>query len=418
MLYSHINTHCANRIAFSAAIKVAARASALFQVISKTALKALDCILCALSLHFRARTIEGACVKFRQLSLYSWSDYEEKVLKLRQTLAKADQENGASCERVFTNPELLEQVLLNGLRGGCLESSSKSALYGDLNKLEQAYERLYQECNDRAWAHKRAFDPLLFGNLPFAWTQLTHEGRQSKLIRMPAPIIDQGNETIIAPEFCAYMRHLKDQRQRHLYANLMDRHNGNEKRRSQTLLEWSRTTPALDYASLDKNSSFYINRMGNMSFQQLRQDTKNWLLSHEHHIWPLEQGQLVELVDRALTNIDQAFEQVFFDATSQKRYLDLAHTECLRLLYIQLQPHSINISCKNCIDRGASQQVLLAAWNEYSQGRPFWSEEKGALILTSAYLVSGRAMQKNRFDRCIEALRYIEKLQSKQERVE
>ena len=289
----------------------------------------------------------------------------------------------------------------------------------DLDSLERVYRRLYRRYGDVSAPLHRAFDPLLLGNLPYFWRTLEFDEHSTALIRMPVATRDLGDAFEITSEFQSYIKALGQKKERHLYVNLMDKTRGNEAGRSRALQEWAATSPpGLILASLDKNSAFYLSggchRKKSLHLAKLRKSTKVWLANTELHQWPFnfqelngriqEAQQVVE--DKLLFPPNQILEQAIC-----RTYLDLVQTELLHQLLREAQPTSVNISCKNCIDRGPCQQVLLSSWLDQIHGKPLFDTSKALLMLLPAWLVSGRAMQLKRFERSLLALRTLTQIQ-------
>lgn len=321
---------------------------------------------------------------------------------------------GKLYEKFFDNNELVVQVnevfdtekLTTPLR----EITTLSAL-GD------SYERLFNRFGDKGLPMNTPFDPMAHGNLPYVWHHLTFHWGTLPLIRMPAATQDRSDGPVITTEFTKFIEHLQHQGKAHFYVNLMSQTSGNEAKRSRALKAFASTQPNLLYASLDKNSSMYssggCNAADNLQKGALFLKARRWLLDPKYHQWPISNLKIVQLVSSTMFQVEQALDLPDVVTKAQCRTIfDLVQTDLIRRIIDKLKVQSANISCKNCIDRGPCQQVLLSSWHDYLASDRIFDASRASLMLVPAWLVSGRAMQKVRFDRCLKVLETLEVRQS------
>lgn len=373
----------------------------------------------------RVRAREGGCERFvdrRIVSLWQRSldlatapnrrGLERALHRLRDRPALG--ENIERIEHLFDNrqlPPLLAEIF-------CEDWALNPAnLPTDLEMLRGLYNKICARCGDASAPTTRAFDPILFGNLPYTWRKLEFQGGSSALIRMPVITRDIGGAFAISPEFQSYLSALSRKGERHLYVNLMDKNRGREAGRSQALRAWAETNPpGLVLASLDKNSAYYSSGgcswSKSVNLANLRQTSSTWLMDSKYHQWPFEARELAGRIEGAQERVEEL--PLFSRGKPLSRadcrtYLDLVQTELLHQLLLSTRPKSTNITCKNCIDRGPCQQVLLASWVDRARDRPAMDISKALLLLVPAWLVSGRAMQRERFERCLGALQVLER---------
>lgn len=395
--------------------------------VQKAASKALKMLL----IPFKAmrsrkvRVFEGACDQLDRNIIALWQNSlgfninpDRRGLEecLNQVRDSANQNFSSATQRLnhyFNNKSIAAEVE----KSFCDRFGLKIDELMTIEEAKAAYFRIYAELGDQSLTHHQLFDPLHWGNLPYIWTSLQIDSTKTDLIRMPAATRDTPNGCLIAEEFASFVRSLERQDRRHCYVNLMNKHCGNEQRRSQTLSNFARECLKANqsnfiFASLDKNSPQYLS--GNCSksktlhLQQLRESVHHWLLDPYFNQWPLPEDELRNQVKDALAQTEEILhlpENV--DQNLCRAFYDCAQTEMLRRLMKQFRPHTMNISCKNCIDRGPSQQVLLSSWLDRLQNRPFFDSARAVCLLAPAWLVSGRAMQKDRFERCFDALKVI-----------
>lgn len=340
----------------------------------------------------------------------------EQSLQLLRSDAIGNDIKNKPFENLFDNQNLAP--LLTAIAKDQLSLNPETDLR-DLDGLERAYRRLYRLYGDASSPLNRPFDPLLFGNLPYFWRTLEFDGYAASLIRMPAATRDVGNTFEITSEFQGYISALSRKKKCHLYVNLMDKIHGNEAGRSRALQQWATASPpGLALASLDKNSAFYLSggcyRKTSLHLVELRNLTKLWLANAKLHQWPFDFSDLDVRIQKAQKLVEETLafspNQTVERATC-RIYLDLLQTELLHQLLHNIKPASVNISCKNCIDRGPCQQVLLTSWLDLNQGKPLFDISKALLMLLPPWLVSGRAMQFKRFERCLSVLRTLSQIQ-------
>jgi hypothetical protein len=276
------------------------------------------------------------------------------------------------------------------------------------------------------------FDPILQGNIPFSWCRLPSSNSQGTfLVRMPTATRDilgtDGKRTAsveITEEFKAYIESMQDRGEKHLYVNLMSLADGHEAIRSNTLVAFGQNhSDACVVISLDKNSPFYTqkNEPVSQAKDEFFDKVLHSLRDPKRYSWPssLPDDQLRHYQKVAVSLARNLCKGE--NVLSRHRrcvLLDIVHTEMIRLLTTHYQPTTMNISCRNCIDRGVAQQIEVVAAMSTNPQKEILSKPGLAFTLGSAFLVSNRVMQVDRFARLVSVLDVLLKTKSAESAVD
>ncbi len=416
---------CAHHLGFLSH-RTSRAVSSLSQRIQGVAKRALSKLLASSLNPFHPRRAqEGRCAQLDQSVIALWQkslnfakppDRRGLDLCLNELRSEAQSSISARNERFahhFNNKALSAQIA----KSLCDHFGLAPTQVADLEGVRWGYQKVFARLGDRSWPQKRLFDPLAWGNLPYTWTSLRYESNATDLIRMPAVTRDLPYGCQIAEEFAAYIDTIDRLNHLHLYVNLMDKRHGNEKMRSRVLDEWVKERNkmkkrGLILISLDKNSPHYSSGLCGKSESIERSQFKErlfaWLRDPLLHHWPIKGDELDHIIKEAIDRVEGTLKlPLRVDQRSCRAFLDFAQSEMLHRFLAKLVPQSMNISCKNCIDRGPAQQVLLSSWLNYLEGQAVFDADRALMLLAPAWLVSGRAMQRDRFDRCISALEML-----------
>lgn len=259
--------------------------------------------------------------------------------------------------------------------------------------------------------HSHLEDHFLRGNLPSVLFTI-HQTCSTTVLRMAHPL---GNFPKIAwpwtspeihPEFIAFVQ----SQPRHLYINLMKR-KGVEAAATHTIESLEQKISSLSVVTLDKNSNFYWQdknhypeKMQSSLFKQLLQEK---LLSQNGHFYwskDLEPKRL----EQNLLAISETVHTLYFgqkeDLNRQERqdYIELFYLAVLNELVQGLSPSSMNITCRQGMDRAPS---LFTLWM-YQKGVGT-EAEIAALLLTAPILIDNRPSHKSRIERFVSAAKRI-----------
>jgi len=252
-------------------------------------------------------------------------------------------------------------------------------------------------------------DQFLLGNLPSALS-IQKGSIKTQLIRFGQPLINNSkmlwwcNSPILSPEFKVFL----NLHSTHLYVNLMKRQ-GVEGPLSMGLETLENEFPHLYVITLDKNSSFYKQDeemypevMESLSFQNIFLDhllKKNGNYFWSNHIdkstWKQELQQII------LTIHESTFRgKETLNKTERQDFIELVYLMILDKLVERWHPASMNITCRQGMDRGPSLSTLWLLQNQQLSDR-----EAAAFLLTPSLLIHNRPIHAPRIKRLISAAR-------------
>lgn len=201
-------------------------------------------------------------------------------------------------------------------------------------------------------------DQTFAGNLP-SWIA---DYNGTSIIRMGQPVCGQNgwrgmaSVLYVAPEFRQFLQGQKS----HLYVNLMKR-KGNEGLFSQKIEILERDLPNVRVVTLDRNSKFY-NQDEETS---LAKDAfKKSFLAHlqgPDYYWSGKLDNWIQNLHTILEDVDNRYfpDRASLSPTERRNFIELTHLAILDALQAQIQPQTMNITCRQGIDRGPS---LTALW--------------------------------------------------------
>lgn len=254
-------------------------------------------------------------------------------------------------------------------------------------------------------------DQFLHANLPSKIGTLHH---QTELIRMGQPIRDIPGfiwfwpSQEVSPEFLLFL----ESQPSHLYINLMKR-KGSEGSKTKAIEALEKKVAHLYVVTLDKNSSFYSQSPDkfptiwkNSEFKKafLRQlQDKNGHYFWSHHLsdqsW---QEELIEIINQVHTYYFS--NQVELTRQERQDFIELAYLLILDRLVEKWKPASLNVTCRQGIDRGPS---LMALWMIH-QGL-IDEREAAVQLLAPPLIVRNRPSHRSRIERFSSALRIVKK---------
>jgi hypothetical protein len=258
-------------------------------------------------------------------------------------------------------------------------------------------------------------DQYRHGNIPFLL--FTLKGPiQTKVLRMGYPMdtINRLHLPWISPQVYPEFLFFIQTQSSHLYVNLMKR-NGTESSATKALELLENDFSNFSAVTIDKNSDFYWQDkhqypaiMDAAAFKKefLKQLTnKNgdfyWSKNLNIDEWTL---QLNFIIDKT----HQSFfaNQTMLNQKERLDFIELSYLSILDALVDQLRPASMNITCRQCMDRGPSLYVLwMLQKNEVTEA------ELPALLLAPPLLIHNRPSHPSRIIRFISAAQRIASFQ-------
>ena len=255
---------------------------------------------------------------------------------------------------------------------------------------------------------KPSDDQFLNGNLPFFLFRLPNLW-QTQVIRMGYPLPTSskfnfsGKQPLPYPEFATFL-----QQQPHLYVNLM-RRQGKEKTASLALEQLEKIYPLLSVVTLDKNSAFYLQENSKkpmkvevfktLFLQQMLKKEGSYFWSSKLHkqVWDQTLKKILDLVHQRYFESNKALSQ-----KERLNFIELTYLEILEHLADQLQVASMNITCRQCMDRGPSLYVLWMCKRGLLN-----QEQVKALLLCPPLLLHSRPSHRAKVNRFVQALKQV-----------
>lgn len=263
--------------------------------------------------------------------------------------------------------------------------------------------------SDSDWADDK--DSLSSGNLPSMQFTLT-EPHPLTVFRMGEPLMESPllpawlAYPTVTPEFYLFLKLQKG----HFYVNLMKRE-GVEKKSSQVLEQLTETVPGFHLVTLDSNSPFfwqdeayYPELMEGEAFASLF--LENMKKKEGLYFWPSElrnegwNNELASIIDKTKKTY---FPQAASLSREERRIvIDLVYLEVIDALVKRWKPSSLNITCKQGVDRGPA---LMTLWMLKHLSPP--PAETAALLLAPPLLIRGRASHLSRIERWVKTLPFV-----------
>lgn len=334
--------------------------------------------------------------------------HEQLVLNLRQLLLRPEQKVNADA--------LVNWLFLKSNRN----ESTLKYFYNIVNSPNGDIFSFLEKTQSELSTHpqftglknqSRSEDHFFKGNLPavlFTLGQPPH----TTVIRMAQPVermtrLKMPWTTLgIQPEFMSFIEAQKG----HLYINLMKRH-GLEGSASKTIENLDGKVEGFSVVSLDKNSKFYWQHEMHypeiLSYPQFKKKLHTHLTKKSGYYWSsnLHSGRWEERLIKMTSKVHQTYfdEKPQLNREERRDFIELLYLEILNALVEDLQPKSMNISCRQCMDRGPSVYVL---W--MYQKKLINHKEMAALLLAPPLLIDNRASHASRINRFITAAKRIE----------
>ena len=257
------------------------------------------------------------------------------------------------------------------------------------------------------------FDAQNFGNIPFSLGKVQlDQNHEVKMIRMPCVTKDVSrcnlkdvDKVEIIEEFEFFLNALTANNKKHLYVNLMVRHVGNQKMRTEAIENLRhRHKDSLVVMTLDKDSNFYHQKGEFSSENCSASDFKRIFmdrLSDKNGDFLLPDSLTVECNEAILESVHDEIYQGKDVLSREERLNFIEHVYCNLIEKVAKDHHvsSMNTSCLNCIDRGQSQAFNFLSVMREKKKRIISDQELNAILLAPAVLVANRPPQERFFGR-------------------
>lgn len=242
-------------------------------------------------------------------------------------------------------------------------------------------------------------DQFLDGNLP-SWIARIND---TSLIRMGQPMIHSNGpmKWVYAPQASPEFMEFVNGQKSHLYVNLMKR-NGTEGSLSRSIEQLGETIPHLMVITLDKNSDFY--HQNTPPKADFKTEFLNELLKEEENYSFPKEFPREELVSLLLAVQNHYFAGKNPETVEERKdFIELTYIALLDRLVEKYHPQTLNITCKQGIDRAPS---LIALWL-YSQ-KTHSDKEIAVQLLAPPLLFHNRASHLSRLERFNSAAKRLE----------
>lgn len=273
---------------------------------------------------------------------------------------------------------------------------------------------------------QQGWDPLAQGNSPSLMYKFHTNGRQTSVIRLPAPIHqDNINHAEVVKEFSKFLKIgvIAERGERFLFVNLQDRTSWEEHARSEALEslaeneEFQRTFSLIN---LPKQTDFYFQKD---SYANIEDSC-------------LFKGQLLEQVEGGelcgfygvsaylgfAKDLIEVIHQVFFENKAKinlqerKDFIDIFYFFIIAKQVEEVEPEYMSISCKDSVDTGAIATAgFFFCFKAISSKEPLSKKEEEHLLwmlYAPALFYRERAVQQEEMDRFLSTMNRIENKKS------
>ncbi|MBA2727971.1 MAG: hypothetical protein H0U49_07350 [Parachlamydiaceae bacterium] len=257
-------------------------------------------------------------------------------------------------------------------------------------------------------------DQFLAGNLPLKLTPKS-KANGPALIRIAQPLI--GNSylpywllpPVISPEFLQFLR----QQPSHLYVNLMRRHH-EEGSYSTALENLGGAIPNLYIVTLDKDSEFYwqigpqfaapldSNEFKKIFYNKLTDPSGAFFWSArnlENDNWKTQLKKII-----SATHQQYFSNQATLSKAERQDFIELAYCGILNALVEIIRPTSMNVTCRQTMDRGPSMMTLWMI-----QQQQITNPEIVSMLLAPPLIVHRRTAHAPRIARLVSAAERVER---------
>jgi hypothetical protein len=370
--------------------------------------------------------------------------YIDFVKQLRTSLDHLKQEDSSKevCYRFYTSNDL--NVFCNKL----IQLMKKSVLIEAIS--DDLFTRLYQTRKQIVKAPKFLktsffnticqfivgqfhfnYDPQIQENIPYKLFEIPAKEKVIQVIRMGT----QTQENYLAPltqtaqvnsEFMGFIEFLAEANKKHLYFNFQNKiptwWGRNEAPRCRALEAFASKHPqVLYFITLPKNTLFYHQEGPFETLDDAGYFKTNFLdeiLSPDLGFGFINAEEFV-YKDDFFKKIINFVHQSYFNDKNQlnhqerKIFIELTYLEIEKALINFIQPDTVNLTCKDGIDRAGGALALLY-FDLYLKNKSNYSERDvqnlEAILFAPALLVKKRAIIKNRFERFISAAKHISRI--------
>lgn len=254
-------------------------------------------------------------------------------------------------------------------------------------------------------------ETILEGNMPLVVARYDLPGKKVPIVRSGTMVRDLANkenlqkhpEIDMSPEFTYYLLAQAKRGKTHLYVNLMrqiplpsKKHDIEDKRTR--LIQQLESEPATGKAArvitLDKNSQFYYQEGPFSTLKEADQFKKQFLANlteqgpNARYYWSqhLDAKRWKETLSTIIEQVHQRYFGAKAELTDDERkgFIEVTYLKIVEAATQQLNVDVVNISCRYCIDRGASL-ISLVYFDQLLKQSPTLSGEKLSRLMAFLY---------------------------------
>lgn len=318
------------------------------------------------------------------------------------------------CTWIFTSPVLYEAVQDFFISDLNLPINVKEASKLSLDQfIQKLHEAILKKIDKRELAPELE-NAYVDGDLPFILFFLDN-AKKTRVMRMANTARDtalSGKKTRSAQindEFLSYLTTLRDKGGSHLYINFMKRRGaeGYKTLLIENLETHKEITPSLYVVTLNRNSDspFYLqaNEFKNVNqaalFKSLFLDQ---FFNSDDYYWSqlLDRSVWKTKCETIITNVHAEYFRNQPLLTQQERldFIELSYIKLAEELIAFIQPDTVNMTCKQSVDRGPSFFALYYLYEMNKQGKKN-NVQVATFLLAPAILYRNRPIQKERVQR-------------------
>lgn len=267
---------------------------------------------------------------------------------------------------------------------------------------------------NRTYSHEgietELFDAHFFGNVPFSLGKVDlGDGHKVQLLRMPSitkdltrSVLSTTTDVKIIEQFDLFLKALKIETKKpfkgHFYVNVMSRKFGNEVIRSRKIEELDAdSAKPITVVTLDKNSIFYKQErefsVDKMQKEAFTAEFLNQMTQQDGHFYfpKILKKSHLETILKEVSDLDIFKDSRELTLDLRGLFIENVYVRIIETTAKLSKASSMNISCLNCIDRGASQIFTLLKHLEKKNGtNSLTDKQMKTLLFTPALMVAHR----------------------------
>jgi hypothetical protein len=275
------------------------------------------------------------------------------------------------------------------------------------------------------------YDPQVQENTPYILFEMIGKDKNIQVIRMGTQTYEGyfslfSQTANVNKEFEGFVNYLLANKKKHIYFNFQNKiptwYGRNEAPRCRALEEFaSKYQECLYFVTLPKNTLFYHQEGPFEALDDAKIFKENFIIESKNLDGGFSFINIEELItsDKIINKIIDEVHLKHFDNKPQlsleerKNFIELTYLELEKWLIIHINPDSINLTCKDGIDRAGGASALLY-FDLYLKHLKELNESQiqdlEAILFAPALLVKKRAITKNRFDRFISAAKHLSRI--------